>query len=146
LIAGDSAFKAMSTSMRNANIGSCSSVRSGPIAIVSRRTASAIVAAVPYNAKSGSSVAMKSPTCGTTSITPPCRRASMTSVGRSTASTMPALALCSSVRAGAPSPARSGPCFGQHFGRRAGYTDRMTDMPSSPTLATTLTGRRSRAA
>ena len=39
LIAGDSALRAMSTRMRNANIGSCSIVRSAPNATVARRCA-----------------------------------------------------------------------------------------------------------
>ena len=69
LIAGDSAFSAMSTMMRNANIGSCSSVRSGPKATVER---GAVVdrhcAAMKHEQRLLS--ATKSPTCGRNSITP----------------------------------------------------------------------------
>ena len=146
LIAGESALRAMSTRMRKANMGSCSSVRSGPMAIVARRSPSPISAAPLYKTNSGSSVATKSPTWGASSTTPPWRRASATRVVRSTASTMPAFAVCGTVRAGAPSSSRSGPASATTSAVRAGYTERMTSIPSSPTLATTLTGRRRRAA
>ena len=65
------------------------------------------------SANSGSSAATKSPTCGTNSITPPWRRASATMRRRGRPpSTIPAFALCSTVRDGAPSCARSGRRFG----------------------------------
>ena len=73
LIAGDSAFSAMSTRMRNANIGSCSSVRSGPNATRrAQRASSDRARAPPYRRTAARRCAMKSPTCGTSSITPSC--------------------------------------------------------------------------
>jgi hypothetical protein len=46
-MAGDSALRAMSTRILNANIGSCSSVRSGPKATVARSACSFTAAAPP---------------------------------------------------------------------------------------------------
>ena len=48
LIAGDNAFRAISMTMRKANVGSCSSVLSDPIATIARNFASSPAAAPPY--------------------------------------------------------------------------------------------------
>ena len=98
-MAGDRALLAMSTMMRNAKRGSCSIVRSGPMATQARKAPASTGRPPRRTRNSGSPRATKSPTCGTSSITTSARSAIATRSRWPNASTTPELPTCSTTDA-----------------------------------------------